>query len=303
LRLVLQGVGKTLKPDLVKLQYSELHGLVLSSFGVENDSSLKLTYTYKDEEGEMITFSSHGELEEAIATSLMAGGPLELFVNANKSLVLREAKEPEKPEVKAPEKAIEEHPLLKKHLVEFARHGNLPLGSSVDSESHLRKEWIVTNVGACDVPRSSARAFSGDRLGVEGKEENFSFEVGVDTTVSLNFVAPRESGRYVSIVRLWNDDDGFFGPHLVLDIAVAEKEEKKSADVVEKPVEKPIEEPKVSDEGSDGAKLELKYGKHNVAIQTLWDMGYKDVGLNLYLLNKYKGDIQSVCTYLVDNGK
>jgi hypothetical protein len=289
----------------------------------------KYSLQYADDEGDMIRISNNDDLQEAYALYQDAGRS-ELIIHLasanaadfgfelvddddnklNKSTVIRKS-EPA-PAAVAPtvvrEVVIEQkeivvykdHPLLNVPLAEFVQHLNYADRSKVDANSRLRKTWRVKNIGACAWPDGCILMYSsGDKVFEAREFITRTVNPGEEIDLSIDVTTPARAGRYTTFFRLMTPNGKqAFGPHLWIDVNVHafEEVEVKSVPKKPEPVAVVAPEPVVVE-----AECPQTFGKYNEGMLQLWNMGYKDTGRNLYLLDKYNRDTQSVVLFLIEH--
>jgi len=284
---------KSLAPVRLALQrnsinYSSLVSSAIDGFKLNPKS--KLSFTYQDEEGDHITATSDGDIAEAL---MMCHDILKLSISENTKDDGFEVVNPTPAEEKQPIKAADassSHPLLKKLLGEFVSHETLPDRVKIAaSGSVATKSWKVKNIGAVAWPEGVTVSFvSGDE---SLRARGFVLESvapDAEAIVSVDVVIPNATGRYTAFYRLSVRGDQYFGPWLWMDV-----------EVVAKAVDDSKQAPSVVIE--EEAECPQTFGKYNAAMLQLWKMGYRDCGLNLYLLDKKNGDVQSVVLYILDH--
>jgi hypothetical protein len=124
---------------------------------------------------------------------------------------------------------------------------------------------------------------------------------GEEVDLSVDVTTPARAGRYTTFYRLAvPSGKQSFGPHLWIDVEVrgSAASNRDDSKVVEIPKPKPVEPAFVVPEESQCPQT---FGKYNEGMLQLWNMGYKDTGRNLYLLDKYNGDTQSVVLFLIEH--
>jgi len=265
-----------------------------------------LVLRYMDEDGDKILMDTNDEFEEAIhqkldilLVNLTFGEAVKFAEPAPKKDPKEEVKDTPKrvedPKKVLPEEVKEEPDHGKsnksKALFEFVDHESLPERSSVATGSEIRKEWSIRMLQAWEFKDVMIHIVRGDKdLEItEFDDISGEYEEGELLTVAATFRVPKVSGRYVSFCKLHSEEAGDFGCHLWIDVVA---EEAKVVIPNEKPKEEveEVEEPDFS-----------KYGKYENAMRTLDEMGYKDYNKNLYLLDKNKGSLQAVCTFLFEH--
>ena len=197
---------------------------------------------------------------------------------------------------KAAEEKAAPHPLLNTLLAQFVEHVTLPDRIVLQGGDRARKTWRVRNIGACAWPEGCVVSFSsGDDCFKAREFITKSIEPNSTVDVSIDITIPSKQGRYTSFFHL-TDPSGkkAFGPHLWIDVVVA-------APVEEKAVSKTVEPPKPVVQAPSAHECPQTFGKYNEGMLQLWKMGYKDCGRNLYLLDKFNGDVQSVVLFLIEH--
>jgi len=293
----------------------------------------KYSLQYADDEGDMIRISNNDDLQEAYALYSDAGKS-ELIIHLasanaadfgfelvddddkallNKSTVIANSRKsveaaPVAPtvvrEVVFEQKEIvvyKDHPLLNVPLAEFVQHLNYTDRSKVDANSRIRKTWRVKNIGACAWPDGCILMYSsGDKVFEAREFITKTVHPGDEIDLSIDVTTPARGGRYTTFFRMMTPNGKqAFGPHLWIDVNVHAFEEVELKKVESpKPTPKPAE-PAVVD--SPVAECPQTFGKYNAGMLQLWNMGYKDTGRNLYLLDKYNGDTQNVVLFLIEH--
>eukprot|EP00475_Leptophrys_vorax_P005766 TRINITY_DN13490_c0_g2_i1.p3 TRINITY_DN13490_c0_g2~~TRINITY_DN13490_c0_g2_i1.p3 ORF type:complete len:344 (+),score=91.29 TRINITY_DN13490_c0_g2_i1:1427-2458(+) len=316
--------------------YDAIRQAVMRVFKLKGLSLVdKYSLQYADDEGDLIRISNNGDLQEAYALYLDAGKP-ELMIhlasanaadfgfelvdddtgitNKSSNVSSRNAVDWEaqpvhtvapvvQREIVVEQKEVvvyRDHPLLNVLLAEFVEHVTYPDRTIVGANSRLRKTWRVKNIGACSWPEGCILMYqSGDKVFEAREFITSAVHEGEEVDLSIDVTTPARAGRYTTFYRLANPSGKqAFGPHLWIDVIVqgaaaipAEDDSKR----VEHPKPLPIETP--------AAPLECPqtFGKYNAGMLQLWNMGYKDTGRNLYLLDKYNGDTQNVVLFLIEH--
>jgi len=289
---------KSLAPVRLALQRNSINysSLVDSARdGFKLNPKTKLAFTYQDEEGDNITATSDGDIAEAL---MMCSDILKLSISENTKddgfEVINPTPAEEKQQV--PSKADPaSHPLLKKLLGEFVSHETLPDRVKIAaSGSVATKSWKVKNIGAVAWPEGVTVSFvSGDE---SLRARGFILESvapDAEAVVSIDVVIPNAPGRYTAFYRLSVKGDQYFGPWLWMDVEVTSKA---AAVAVDDGKQAPV-----ASAHDEDAECPQTFGKYNAAMLQLWKMGYRDCGLNLYLLDKKNGDVQSVVLYMLDH--
>jgi hypothetical protein len=297
----------------------------------------KYSLQYADDEGDMIRISNNDDFQEAYALYSDAGKS-ELIIHLasanaadfgfelvddddnkllNKSTVISSSRKsdtspaPAVPtvvrEVVVEQKEVvvyKDHPLLNVPLAEFVQHVTLADRSKVEANSRIRKTWKVKNIGACAWPDGCILMFqSGDKVFEAREFVTRSVYPGEEIDLSIDVTTPARGGRYTTFFRLMTPNGKqAFGPHLWIDVNVHGFEEVIEVKKPEpaKPTPKPVDKP-VAVEPPAEAECPQTFGKYNEGMLQLWNMGYKDTGRNLYLLDKYNGDTQSVVLFLIEH--
>jgi len=311
--------------------YDALRQAVMRSFKLKALGLVdKYSLQYADDDGDMIRISNNDDLQEAYALYSDAGKS-ELLIHLasanaadfgfelvedddklNKSTVISGSRKPESSpaptvvrEVVVEQKEVvvyKDHPLMNVPLAEFIQHVNYNDRSKVDANVRVRKTWRVKNIGACAWPDGCILMYqSGDKVFEAREFITRTVYPGEEVDLSIDVTTPSRGGRYTTFYRLMTPNGKqAFGPHLWIDVNVQAFEEAESKKVV---ALKPEPSPAVVSPEPVAADSECPqtFGKYNAGMLQLWNMGYKDTGRNLYLLDKYNGDTQSVVLFLIEH--
>jgi len=176
--------------------------------------------------------------------------------------------------------------------------------STIQDRSHLApgsqhlKTWELQNSGPTAWPAGvKIQYLSGDIDIVDQTSLDMTLpEVPSNERCLINMIVnvPEKAGRYITYFRLQSPQGNRFGPRFWLDFFVPEQEP-----VVEQKVVEPVavpETPAVVDK--DFARSLHKWGN---ALMELKDMGLgEDASLNIFLLEKFRGDVARVVNWYLD---
>lgn len=187
----------------------------------------------------------------------------------------------------------------RRSFAKFVEDVTIPDRSNCAPGEVKYKIWKLQNVGGQDWPAGyKAMCISGEEaIDVNSREVVLpSIPAGSEFEVKVQINVPKTPGRYVSNFKLVNADGEKFGPKIWLDFYVPEIDVKKPAAVVEEnkaaePV-KPVEVQK--------SAAEIKY---QAQLEELASMGFSDIGLNVYLLDKFDGKCERVVHWLLDRAR
>jgi len=194
--------------------------------------------------------------------------------------------------------------------VKFVENVTIPERAVVLPGQTLIKTWRVENVGKTDWPENSRLIFlRGDRS--MSTEEEFpvpTCKAGQSVEISAVILTPTQQGRHTAVFRLADSERVPFGPRLWCDVVVPDlsgasvdapapattlpvpsaptSESSAPMDISEAKTEKPKSEP------------EPKYA---IQMRALASMGFKDEEQIKFLLEKYNGNVQTVCERLLQN--
>jgi hypothetical protein len=164
------------------------------------------------------------------------------------------------------------------------------------------KVWKLQNVGSMDWPAGyKAVCVSGEgSIDDKSREVNLpAVPAGAEFEVKVQVNVPKTPGRYVSNFKLVNLEGEKFGPKIWLDFYVPEIDVsvKKVVPVDEVKV---VEAPKPEVQVPQKSDVEIKY---QLQLEELASMGFSDLGLNIYLLEKFDGKSERVVHWLLDRAR
>jgi len=222
-------------------------------------------------------------------------------------------------------------------VANFVRDVNLPDGALVIPGNSLFKSWEFVNPSAASWPEGSKLVFTQGNRELLGDVEEFPSPLaapGQKVEVSSPIQVPSKSGRYQATFQLHDKDRVPFDGHRCwVELVVAEDDKKApvaapvtaeaskviveaiveaSKVIVEAPkviVEAPVAVPKQGQEAPKESKVQvddvdaLLKEKYQVPLSTLEKMGFSNLQLNLYLIHKYKGNIEQTVTWLIEMEK
>ena len=94
-------------------------------------------------------------------------------------------------------------------------------------------------------------------------------------------ITPIGKGRVTGFYRIQCEDQSAFGPYLWTDLVL-----------------KPIGSGSREDSALRSESCPPTFGKHDDSMKKLWDMGFKDTSVNLFLLEKFGGSVDQVISSL-----
>jgi len=312
------------------INYGRLLATAKKVFALPSNKPVVLQY--KDDEGDLITVSSQADIAEAL---LQAKSTKKMQFYVNDSGVVDygfelvddnlgsdvDQKKPDSPQdatstTPLAESAPVANPsafgvseiiddrvkiLSRRLLAEFVRHETLPDRSVHSTNTRLTKTWVVENIGACTWPEGCViNWMSGDECLKSRGFLTAAVLPGEKARASIDIVLPSRPGRYTAFFQLANPSGKeSFGPHLWIDVIAGQEEDQADMKQSEKPIE-PKSAPAQQKPQPQQPSCPQTFGKYNAPMKQLWDMGYRDLGLNVYLLDQNNGDIQKVVLQLVE---
>jgi len=188
----------------------------------------------------------------------------------------------------------------RRSFAKFVEDLTIPDRSNCAPGEVKSKVWKLQNVGNMDWPAGyKAVCISGEEpIDLKSREVVLPpIPAGKEFEVKVQVNVPKTPGRYVSNFKLVNTDGEKFGPKIWLDFYVP------AIDVsVKKPVaeEKVLEIPKPEVVAPKKSEDEIKY---QLQLEELASMGFSDIGLNIYLLEKFEGKSERVVHWLLDRAR
>ena len=97
----------------------------------------------------------------------------------------------------------------------------IPDGTIVAPGSSLDKQWLVQNSGTCNWDtRYRLRLISGDALGASLEQALYPARAGTQANLRILFIAPQESGEYVSEWQAFDANGIPFGESFFIKVVV-----------------------------------------------------------------------------------
>jgi len=199
-----------------------------------------------------------------------------------------------------------------KARVRFVENVTIPERAVVLPGQTLIKTWRVENVGSSDWPENSKLIFlRGDRT--MSTEEEFPVPVckaGQSVEVSAVILTPTQPGRHTAVFRLADAERMPFGPRLWCDVVVPDPSGSSkdplptappTTDSMDTSSENKVTENKVSQPEPVQKPTEPIPQKFAIQLKALESMGFVDMELNKQLLEKYNGNVQTVCEQLLQH--
>jgi hypothetical protein len=248
--------------DELKFGMDQLCKYALDYLGIVQCVSFK----YLDEEGDWVLITNESDLLEAISLVADAGHEaLEIIVEGNKRKNL---------------------PLF----ADFVEHVTIQERTQISGLNAFVKTWKMKNSGLEDWPEGIILAFDrGDECFKAESKPIKAVKAGEIVEISIDLVAPNDSGRFVTYFRLREPSGERFGSHVWVDIEVV----KPLKDAYQMAKEEFLAQNK---------KIQLQYEVFESHVKRLWEMGYQDIGRNVFLLEKYEGDLNKVVSYFIERG-
>jgi hypothetical protein len=168
----------------------------------------------------------------------------------------------------------------------FIEDVTIPDRSYLAPGSSHNKTWVLQNTGSTAWPAGNKLHFvSGDRDTIDPASFDMTLPevaAGDRVEVSVGLRAPMKAGRYIVYFRLEMPNGSKFGPRFWVDFFVPE-----------------AAAPEVPVPNKDFAKL---IEKHRDAIDELRAMGMgDDLSLNVYLLERFEGNVGRVVNWYLDS--
>lgn len=187
----------------------------------------------------------------------------------------------------------------RRSFAKFVEDITIPDRSNCAPGEVKHKVWKLQNVGSQDWPAGYKLAcISGeDVIDVNSREVALPVvPSGSEFEVKVQINVPKTPGRYVSNFKLVNADGEKFGPKVWLDFYVPEIDvSAKKVPVVE---EAKAVEAKPAEVAKSAAEI-----KYQAQLEELASMGFTDIGLNVYLLDKFEGKSERVVHWLLDRAR
>jgi len=240
-------------------------------------------------------------------------------------------------------KETKEIPVQKKPAAHFVRDVNLPDGATVLPGAILMKSWEFANPTSVTWPEGSKLIFvegSRDLLSATEEFEVPRAAPGQTIEAKCPIQVPSKPGKYVATFQLATKDrEPFEGHRCWVELVVAEEEPKPvpisipepKAEELSKPqtqpkteskpvealpieqpkeelkivAQKPVEEPKPVEQKlskQDQVDQALRE-KYNGQLDVLESMGFTNAQLNLYLIQKHKGNVEQTVSWLLEMEK
>jgi len=227
-----------------------------------------------------------------------------------------------------------------KPVAHFVRDVNLPDGSKSTTGASLTKSWEFINPSTQTWPEGSKLIFVQGSRELIGELEEFDVPLatpGQTVEVRVPLQIPSKPGKYHSTFQLATKDrESFEGHRCWVELIVSQEEkepqqapqpqpkpqeppkpqvqeqpkpqvQEQKPQIQEQPKPQPVQaqptkpQPKVESKADQiDANLRAQY-KNQLA--TLEGMGFSNAQLNLYLIHKYKGNLEQTVTWLIEMGK
>lgn len=194
-----------------------------------------------------------------------------------------------------------------KYFVKYLKDVSIPDRSEVAPGIELNKFWELVNVGDHDWPSGfSIEQISGDRI---FKPESFTILPTVPSKASFRvsavIKAPTRPGRYTSYVKLIDDKGTRFGPRFWVDFMVSgilgEVKPIMASEVRRASLCQDVNSGLVvAAPAVDFAEGIERFKKQ---LSELSSIGFRDTALNIYMLEKYRGNLQRVANWYIDQNR
>jgi len=225
-------------------------------------------------------------------------------------------------------------------VAHFVRDVNLPDGAKVPANAVLLKSWEFTNPSSEAWPEGSKLIFLEGNRELLGEVEEFTVPLaGARQTVEVQcpIQIPSKPGKYQTTFQLANKDrEPFEGHRCWVEIIVSQEEKKEfppspqpqpeaEKPQVQEQVKPQVQEqvkpqvqeqvkPQVPVQSKVDSKVDQKSPKQDPVdealksqyknqLVTLESMGFSNTQLNLYLIHKYKGNLEQTVSWLIEMGK
>lgn len=167
----------------------------------------------------------------------------------------------------------------------------------------LLKSWQLKNNGTSSWPAGTKLVYRrGDLPSVDNEfEVPSNVQVGHTVDVSAVVRTPPTPGRYHAVFRLAGANKNWFGPKLRCDVTVVAAPEVASAP--EASPEALASPSAPSQEAAPSSPDETTSSRYATQLNVLKAMGWDNEELNVYLLSQNNGDVQRVCTWLLEQMK
>lgn len=107
------------------------------------------------------------------------------------------------------------------NLFQYISDLTYPDGSEVKPGEAMDKQWKVKNAGTCNWDATySLKLVQGDAMSALSPQALVPARNNTETVISIQFTAPEEPGRYVSMWRTYASNGEPFGDILYIDIIV-----------------------------------------------------------------------------------
>lgn len=103
----------------------------------------------------------------------------------------------------------------------FIQDLSIPDGSLAAPDTSLDKRWSIRNDGTCNWGEGyTVRLISGEEMGAEPSQALVPARAGMDAEIRILFIAPQESGTYLSAWQAFNPAGLPFGDQFFITITV-----------------------------------------------------------------------------------
>lgn len=105
----------------------------------------------------------------------------------------------------------------------FIKDESIPDGTVIQPGASIDKRWEVQNSGTCNWGEGyTIQLIGGSDMGVASPMSLFPARSSTNTTIQIEFFAPKESGNYRSAWQAFNPKGEAFGDPFYIDIVVSE---------------------------------------------------------------------------------